>query len=129
MGQDVAGTPVRALVVDDDAPIRKLIVKILEKRGYEVSEAETGESAMALALDRRPGIVICDTGIRGMTGLDLYRQLAAKDVQGAPRFLFISGDKSPAPDDFDGIPVLAKPFTASDLETALFEAGMGAPRS
>ncbi len=129
MGQDVAGTGVRALVVDDDAPIRKLIVKLLEKRGYEVSEAETGESAMALALDRRPGIVICDTGIRGMTGLDLYRQLAAKDVQGAPRFLFISGEKSPAPADFAGIPVLAKPFTASDLETALAEAGMGAPRS
>ncbi len=107
VGQGLPGTGVRAPVVDDDAPIRKLIVKLLEKRGYEVSEAETGESAMALALDRRPGIVICDTGVRGMTGLDLYRQLAAKDVQGAPRFLFISDEKSPAPADSDvaGIPV------------------------
>ena len=127
----VAGPGVRALVVDDDAPIRKLIVRLLEKRGYEVSEADTGESAMALALDRRPGIVICDTGVPGMTGFDLYRQLAARDAAGAPRFLFISGEKTsalPADSDIAGIPVLSKPFTATDLETALVEAGIGAPR-
>ena len=67
--RSVPGAGVRALVVDDDAPIRKLIVRLLEKRGYEVSEAETGESAMALALDRRPGIVICDTGVPRDDGL------------------------------------------------------------
>jgi hypothetical protein len=63
-----------------------------------------------------------------MTGFDLYRQLAARNGHGAPRFLFISGDKTPTPADSDlaGVPVLAKPFTASDLETALVEAGMGA---
>ena len=129
--QGPAGAGVRALVVDDDAPIRKLIVRLLEKRGYEVSEAETGESAMALALDRRPGIVICDTGVPGMTGFDLYRQLAARDAAGAPRFLFISGEKTsalPADADVAGVPVLSKPFTATDLETALLEAGIGAPR-
>ena len=127
----VAGAGVRALVVDDDAPIRKLIVRLLEKRGYEVSEADTGESAMALALDRRPGIVICDTGVPGMTGFDLYRQLAAKDEAGAPRFLFISGEKTsalPADSDVAGVPILSKPFTATDLETALVEAGIAAPR-
>jgi two-component system NtrC family sensor kinase len=125
------GAGVRALVVDDDAPIRKLIVRLLEKRGYEVSEAETGESAMALALDRRPGIVICDTGVRGMTGFDLYRRLAAQDAAGAPRFLFISGEKTAVPADSDvaGVPVLSKPFTATDLETALVAAGIAAPRA
>jgi CheY-like chemotaxis protein len=130
MGQGVPGTGVRALVVDDDEPIRKLIVKLLEKRGYEVAEAETGESAMAQALARRPGIVICDTSVRGMTGLELYRELASRNRDGAPRFLFISDDKSRSPVDVDGagVPVLAKPFTASDLESALVEAGMGAPR-
>ena len=130
--QGPAGAGVRALVVNDDAPIRKLIVRLLEKRGYEVSEAETGESAMALALDRRPGIVICDTGVPGMTGFDLYRQLAARDAAGAPRFLFISGEKTsalPADADVAGVPILSKPFTATDLETALLEAGIGAPRS
>jgi two-component system NtrC family sensor kinase len=129
--QGPTGAGVHALVVDDDAPVRKLIVRLLEKRGYEVSEAETGESAMALALARRPGIVICDTGVRGMTGFDLYRQLAAKDATGAPRFLFISGEKTPAPADsvVAGVPILSKPFTATDLETALVAAGIAAPQA
>jgi DNA-binding NarL/FixJ family response regulator len=86
---------------------------------------------MALALDRRPGIVICDTGVPGMTGFDLYRKLAARDAAGAPRFLFISGEKTsalPADADVAGVPVLSKPFTATDLETALVEAGIAAPR-
>jgi len=125
------GGAVRALVVDDDVPIRKLIVRLLEKRGYEVSEADTGESAIALALDRRPSIVICDTAVPGMTGLDLYRRLVAQDVAGAPRFLFISGDKTSTTavdSDLAGIPVLTKPFTATDLETALAEAGIAMPR-
>ena len=130
IGHGALGGGVRALVVDDDTPIRKLIVRLLEKRGYEVSEAATGESAMALALDRRPGIVICDTGVPGMTGFDLYRRLAARDGADAPRFLFISGEKITAPADSDiaGIPVLSKPFTATDLEVALVEAGIAAPR-
>ena len=66
-----------------------------------------------------------------MTGLDLYRRLVAQDVAGAPRFLFISGDKTATPaldSDLAGIPVLTKPFTATDLETALAEAGIAVPR-
>jgi len=126
------GSGIRALVVDDDAPIRKLIVRLLEKRGYEVTEAETGESAMALALDYRPAIVICDTSVPGMSGFDLYRQLAARDAAGAPRFLFIRGDKSSVPQTdpgLAGVPILSKPFTASDLESALVAAGIAAPRA
>jgi PAS domain S-box-containing protein len=125
------GAGLRALVVDGDEPIRKLIVRLLEKRGFDVSEADTGEAAMALALQQSPRIVICDTAVPGMTGLDLYRQLAARDADTAPRFLFISGDRGThaSPADVAGVPVLAKPFTASDLETALVEAGIASPRA
>jgi two-component system NtrC family sensor kinase len=124
------GSGLRVLVVDDDVPVRKLIVRLLEKRGFEVWEAETGEAAMALALEQQPGIVICDTAVPGMTGLDLYRQLTTKTPDG-PRFVFITGDKTIHTGDPDmaGVPVLAKPFTASDLESALAEAGIAAPRA
>jgi CheY-like chemotaxis protein len=115
-----AGAGVRALVVEDDEPTRKLIARLLEKRGYEVIEADTGEAAMALAIDRRPEIVICDTGVSGMTGFDLYRQLATRDAIGGPRFLFINEKTaSPADSELAGVPILSKPFTASELESAL----------
>jgi len=128
---DESASAPRALVVDDDVPIRKLIVRLLEKRGFEVSEAETGEAAMALAHEQRPCIVICDTAVPGMSGFDLYRQLAGRDAAHAPRFLFIRGEKTPSQpgeSDIAGVPVLAKPFTASDLEAALVEVGVAAPR-
>jgi PAS domain S-box-containing protein len=129
-GRDGTGRP-RALVVDHEEPMRKLIVKLLERRGFDVSEAETGEAAMSLALQQHPGIVICDTAVPSMSGFDLYRQLAEKDPESAPRFLFIRGERPSSPPGDPGlanVPVLVKPFTASDLENALVEAGIATPR-
>jgi PAS domain S-box-containing protein len=126
------GATIRALVVDDDTAIRKVIVRLLEKRGYEVSEAATGESALALALEQRPEVVICDAAIAATTDVDLYRTLVAQGDEGAPRFVFIRREKTtPLPPGADaaGVPVLAKPFTATDLEQALAHAGIAAPRS
>jgi two-component system NtrC family sensor kinase len=125
-----AGAGVRALVVDDDEPTRKLITRLLEKRGYEVIEADTGEAAMAAAIDRRPAIVICNIAVSGMTGFDLYRQLAARQAVGGPRFLFISSEKMAPPADSDlvAVPILSKPFTATELESALAEVAAGRDR-
>jgi PAS domain S-box-containing protein len=122
---------VRALVVDDDEPIRKLIVRLLEKRGFAVSEAETGDVAETLAREEHPGIVICDTAVRGMPAAELHRRLVNGDSTRSPRFVFISGDKElpwPSAPEIAGVPILAKPFTATDLENALLEAGVTAPR-
>jgi PAS domain S-box-containing protein len=121
----------RALVVAHEEPMRKLITRLLERRGFEVSEADTGETAMALALDGRPGLIICDLGAPSISGFDLYRQLAEKDPESAPRFLFIRGERgaSEAEDSAETRwPVLVKPFTASELENALAEAGVAASR-
>jgi PAS domain S-box-containing protein len=121
----------RALVVDDDEPIRKLIVRLLEKRGFAVSEAETGDVAEALAREQRPGIVICDTSVRGMSAAELHRRLVNGDAARSPRFVFIRGDKGmpwPSAPEIEGVPILAKPFTATDLENALLEAGVTSPR-
>jgi PAS domain S-box-containing protein len=126
-----SGSSVRALVVDDDEPIRKLIVRLLEKRGFAVSEAETGDVAEALAREQRPGIVICDTAVRGMSAAELHRRLVNGDGTRSPRFVFIRADKDmpwPSAPEIAGVPILAKPFTATDLENALLEAGVTAPR-
>jgi len=95
-----------------------------------VMEAESGEAAMEVARQQQPSIIICDTAVSGMSGFELYRQLTTQDPDTAPRFLFISGDKAATNGDSEltGVPVLAKPFTASDLETALVAAGIAAPR-
>ena len=86
---------------------------------------------MALALERRPGLIICDLGVPSISGFDLYRQLAEKDPESAPRFLFIRGERGASEAEESGdprYPVLVKPFTASELENALAEAGVAASR-
>jgi len=124
------GSGLRALVVDNDETMRKLIVRLLEKRGFAVSEAETADAAMALTLEQRPGVVICDTTLRGMSAFELHRRIAERKTENTPRFVFIRSDKaslSPAP-EVQGVPILAKPFTATDLENALLQVGITAPR-
>lgn len=109
-----------AMVVDDEPPIRTLLVRLLERRGFDVREAETGEAALDLASREPLSLVLCDVRMPGMSGPDLYRALAAHP-EGPRQFVFITGDRASVADDpsVAGVPVLTKPFTAADLDEVL----------
>ncbi len=80
-----------ALVVDDQAGIRAIVRRILESRGFQVAEAESGEEAAALLERRAEGyqLVITDMRMAGMTGRDLAERVRYRHP--ATRILFISG--------------------------------------
>jgi PAS domain S-box-containing protein len=114
--------PARALVVDDEEPIRKLLARLLERRGFIVGEAETGEAAMVRAQELQPRVVLCDVRMPGMSGFELYQRLNSATRDSARRFIFITGDTSSVDhlrDKLADVAVLAKPFTAADLDAAL----------
>jgi CheY-like chemotaxis protein len=48
------------LVVDDEAPIRTTLTALLERRGYEVIAAATGEEALALIHQRPFDLLLLD---------------------------------------------------------------------
>jgi two-component system NtrC family sensor kinase len=116
----------RALIVDDEMPIRRLLARLLSRRGFEVSEAGSGEAALAIAADGPLSVVLCDVRMPGMNGTDLYRELVAKDPALARSFVFITGDKSSVDigDALRDVPVLEKPFTAADLNAVLERVGI-----
>ncbi len=67
----------RILVVDDDAAMCAMLATTLGRRGFAVTTCDTGAAAMA-ALD--PGdvdVVVTDLNMRGMSGLELCRQIVA----------------------------------------------------
>lgn len=73
------GGRARVLVVEDEAALRRILAKILDRLGYDVETAEDGRSALAL-LDRaaeaeRPDVVITDLVMPRMSGIDLLRAL------------------------------------------------------
>lgn len=69
---------VHILVVDDEVNIRNALVTMLEKRGYRVSGAGTGEEALAHLEEARMDLVITDLRMPGIGGIELLRRLKDK---------------------------------------------------
>jgi putative two-component system response regulator len=68
-------TPARVLVVDDDARIRSLLERILQKDGHKIDTAENGHAALA-AIDRQaPDVILTDVTMPGMDGFELCQRL------------------------------------------------------
>jgi sigma-B regulation protein RsbU (phosphoserine phosphatase) len=61
----------RVLVVDDSRLQRRILVSSLKKWGFEVIEADSGESALALCETDPPDLVLSDWMMPGMNGLEL----------------------------------------------------------
>ncbi len=69
--------PIRCLVVDDEAMLRRVLVRVLASAGYEVAEAGSGLEALDL-LGRRPfDLVMSDIHMPGMDGIQLLAQVRA----------------------------------------------------
>jgi DNA-binding NarL/FixJ family response regulator len=63
---------IRAIAVEDDEAVAKLIAQVLTSHGYEVcGMASTGEDGVALARRERPDIALVDLGLPRMSGEDV----------------------------------------------------------
>jgi len=72
----------RVLVVDDEAPARRKVLRLLcEEAGvHVVGEAESGEAAVAAVKKHRPDLVFLDVQMPGMDGFGVIRALQAAKV-------------------------------------------------
>lgn len=113
------------LVVEDDAAVRSLAVRILRDRGYNVLEASNGMEALKVA--RLPGtsldLVITDVVMPEMGGKELVSSL--ESILPAVKVLYISGYTDDAIVHHGildpGVAFLQKPFTGESLVSKVRE--------
>jgi two-component system KDP operon response regulator KdpE len=64
-----------ALVIDDEAQMRRLLRISLEGAAYRVFDAETGERGLQEAVSRKPDVILLDLGLPDLDGLEVIRRL------------------------------------------------------
>jgi DNA-binding response OmpR family regulator len=67
--------PARALVVDDEPPLVRLVTSYLEREGFQVASAGDGEQAVALAEAFQPEVIVLDLMLPGMDGIEACRRI------------------------------------------------------
>jgi two-component system alkaline phosphatase synthesis response regulator PhoP len=107
------------LIIEDDEDIRELLVYNLEKNGYEVEAAESGETGLASAGAHKPDLILLDLMLPGMDGLSVCRQLKAGKATHEIPIIIISA-KGEEADIITGLELgaddyLAKPFSPNIL--------------
>ena len=124
--------PQRVLVVDDEDKIRDIVRRYLEQDGYEVADTNDGESALRLARELQPDIIVLDVMMPGTDGIEVLRKLRGEsDV---PVILLTA--RSEEVDKLIGLAVgaddyVTKPFSPRELTaritTVLRRARIGQP--
>lgn len=73
----MSGARPRALVVEDEAPLAALVRSYLEREGFEVEATPDGETAVELAREREPDVIVLDLMLPGIDGIEACRRIRA----------------------------------------------------
>jgi two-component system phosphate regulon response regulator PhoB len=69
----------KVLVVDDDADVRKLVSKLVERAGYEPIVAKNGVEGMGEVRQDAPDLIILDVLMPKQSGIRMYRELKTEE--------------------------------------------------
>jgi AmiR/NasT family two-component response regulator len=117
----VSKTPFHVVIAEDEALIRLDLREMLEEEGYVVAgEASDGETAVQLAEQLRPDLVIMDVKMPGLDGISAAERITASQL--APVIIltaFSQRDLVQRASEAGAMAYLIKPFTKADLVPAI----------
>lgn len=107
------------LVVDDEEEIRSVLRLMLTRAGYDVREAEDGESALVAVQGKLPDLILLDVLMPGMDGFEVCRRVRAEAATSRIPILMLSA-KTDARSREEGLRAgatayLTKPFVPAEL--------------
>ncbi len=71
----------KILIVEDDEELLNGLDIILTKEGYGVLRTSEGEAGLDMAVQEKPNLIILDTALPGISGLDVCRELRGQGVR------------------------------------------------
>lgn len=109
------------LVVDDDPSVRSTLKFLISTVGLHVETFESAEAALQKLPPDAPSCLVLDVRLRGLSGLDFQRELAARNCQIPIIFITGHGDipMSVRAMKAGAIEFLTKPFRDQDLLDAI----------
>ena len=108
-------------VVDDEAPVRTMLGRLLRLADYEVAAFASGEEFLASVTQLTPACALLDIHMPGLSGFDVQSLLRASgsDVP----IVFITASDDPGLDrtvyEAGGVKLLRKPFSNDELLAAV----------
>jgi PAS domain S-box-containing protein len=119
----------RALVVDDEPEVTAMLGEMLERSGWQVDTADSGQAAIERVLAGDYDVVLSDIRMPNLGGLELYHRLKQLKPDLARRFIVVTGDTLSGAVraflDDTGLPCLEKPFNPDEVrELAATTAGL-----
>ena len=107
----------RILIVDDQDINRQLLVEILEPRGYELLESDSGESALRIIGEQAPDLVLLDVTMSGMDGLEVCRRIRANAETAALPIIMVTA-LAHRQQQLDGIAAGASDYLTKPIDSA-----------
>src|SRR5215208_359019 len=111
--------PVAVLVADSDAGSRGEIVGLLERLGCLVQPVDTGEAALEAIRRDRPGVVVLDVHLAGLSGYEVCRELRDEFGENLP-IMFVSAERGEVSDEVAGLLLGADDYLVKPLQAGQF---------
>jgi two-component system cell cycle response regulator DivK len=111
------------LIVEDNERNRKLVRDVLQFKGYQTIEVETGEESLRLAAVRGPALILMDIRLPGIDGIEALRRLRADPAtHGIPVMAMTASIMTAGPEEmraagFDGYQ--SKPLHVAEFLAAV----------
>jgi len=112
------GPAPRVLVVDDEAPLARLVASYLTRDSFDVTVVSDGPSAVEAARTVDPDVIVLDLGLPGLDGLEVCRHVRSF----SDCYILMLTARSEEVDKLVGLTVgaddyLTKPFSPRELVT------------
>jgi|GEM_PF-2414847 len=111
------------LLIDDEAGVQHSLRRVLQRSGYAVTTATTGQEGLAALEKHSYAVILCDMRMPDLDGPGFYRELGRRQPHLLSRIIFLTGDVlSPAAQDFfvqvDNVR-LVKPFRGQEVRRVI----------